>query len=135
MADLIESLVLGLYVPIILFAGVACWLLVTRLLWPAFREHRLDVEHYAIALSAAFALAAHFTENVYYGSARWLKTFDVLNSALFAVGLWKLLILASAVMATAALSRAATDGPHVARLVGIALALWALGAFGAWVLV
>lgn len=133
MDAIIEATVLGLYVPIVVFSGIAAWLLVARVLWPALRERDLKVERYAIALSAALALAAHAFENIYYGFGRWTDNFALLQT-LWLVGLWKLLIMGSGIMAVAALSRAATDGAHVRRLVGIALALWFVASIAAWIL-
>lgn len=135
MADLIESLVLGLYAPIIFFSGLACWMLLTRLIIPSLRDRSFSLDRYAIALSAVFALAAHLTENTYYGAARWVGKFYVLNSQLLIVGAWKLLVLASAVLACAALSKATTDATYIARLTGVALSAWAVASVLAWVFV
>lgn len=133
MESLIEAAILGLYFPIVVFSGVACWLLIARLLWPAVKDRTLHVDRYAIALSAAFALAAHAAENTYYGIARWTDNFQALQ-ALWIVGAWKMLIMSSGILAVAALSRASTDGAHVRRLIGIALALWFVASIVAWIL-
>jgi len=129
---IIEAVVHGIYVPIIVFAVLACYLLAARLILPAWRENRLDVDRYALPLSAALALAAHAYEAALYGPYRWFG-WHWLNSMLPAVWVGKVLILSSVVMAVAAISRAATDGAHLARLAGIAVALWALSAVVAWV--
>lgn len=125
MGNIIDALVLGMYLPIVVFSGFACWLFVSRLLWPAVREGSFSIDQYALAIAASCALAAHFTENLYFGIPRWLGEFDAWNDMLPIVGLWKTLILASALFATAALSKAATDGAHLGRLLVIALSLWA----------
>ena len=111
-----------------IFSGVSCWLLIVRLLFPAWRAGRLDVKHYAIGISASFALAAHFAENAYYGSARWFGQFHSLNDQLIYVGAWKLLILFSTVFAVASLNAATSDSANVKRVLALALFTWAVGA-------
>lgn len=127
MKNLLELAVLGLYVPIILFSGAACWLFIGRLILPAWRLGKLDVQHYAVGISAAFALAAHFAENVWYGSARWYGKFEAMNHQLLFVGAWKLLILCSTVFAVAALQAGHSDQRTLGRVTVWALLCWAIG--------
>lgn len=120
--------VMGIYLPIVIFSGASCYLLIVRLLLPAWRQGRLDVKHYAIGISASFALAAHFAENAYYGAGRWFGQFHSLNDQLIYVGAWKVLILFSAVFAVAALNAATSDSANVKRVMGLALITWVIGA-------
>lgn len=131
MNSLLEIAVLGLYVPIILFSGASCWLFLKRLIIPAILARRLNVEHYAIGLSAVFALAAHFAESVYYGVARWFGMWDLLNSQLLLIGAWKLLILSSCIFAVAALNSAENNFANVRRVTMYAFLTWLFGALAA----
>lgn len=131
---MIDALAHGVYLPIVIFSGIACWMLVWRLVIPAIRHRGLRLDDYAIGVSASFALGAHFFENVWYGGARWFGAFESLNNALVGVLAWKVLILASSVTAVAALSAAATDGPHIGRLAAIAAVVWAAASSVAWLL-
>lgn len=127
MNKLLELAVLGIYLPIILFSGASCWLFISRLIIPAWKAGRLDVQHYAVGVSAVFALAAHFAENVWYGSARWFGKFEAMNHQLLAVGAWKFLILCSTVFAVAALQAGHSDKRTLGRVVFWALLCWVFG--------
>lgn len=131
MKYLLEVAVLGLYAPIIIFSGLSCWLFMSRLILPAFRRGKLDVEHYAIGVSATFALAAHFAENVWYGTARWFGQFAMLNDQLIFVGAWKVLILISTVFAVAALQVGTSNKATLGRVFRLALICWLCGALAA----
>lgn len=139
---LLEALVLGLYVPIVLFSATACWLVVTRLILPAYRKGKLDVEHYAVGGSLVFALAAHLSENLYYGAARWFGKFEMLNDQLLFIGAWKLLILISLVLALTWV-RAAEHPPRVepwmapedVKVLYLRHGLWLLARTSCWSLI
>ncbi len=135
MDRIIDALVLGIYAPIVVFSGIACYLFLSRLLIPAMKEGSFSVDQYAIGVSACAALAAHFGESLYYGVPRWVGEWDRFNDFLVGVGLLKLLILVSSVFAVAALSQAATSATHLGRLTVIAAALWAGASAAALVLV
>jgi len=135
MSRWLEAALLGLYIPIVVFSALACWMLVMRVVIPALRR-RDGLDRYAIGISCALALGAHLTETVYYGAARWFDLRELMFGGHVWATLWKMLILASSVMAVSALSAAATDGPHLRRLASIAGALWWIGAMVAlWVAV
>ena len=124
----VDLIVLGMYVPIVIFSGSAAAMFWTRLIWPALREKRLEISKYAIGISATFALAAHALENSFYGILRWHSHWwTEWASFLPIVGLWKLLILASSVFAVAALRQEDTTHKSLVQLCGLVLALWAFG--------
>lgn len=127
----LELAVKGLYVPIILFSGAACWLFIARLILLAWRLGKLDVQHYAVGISAVFALVAHFAENIWYGSARWFGKFELMNNQLIFVGAWKILILCSTVFAVAALQSGHSDQRTLLKVSLWALACWAFGIIAA----
>lgn len=129
----LQTVILGMYIPIIVLSGAACYYYVTRVLVPAVRGRYFNFETHAVALAAILALAAHFSENLYYGVGR-LKTewFYWMTNQLLVVGAMKLLILGSAILATAVYNRAIFGSANFRKLIYLALALWALGAFGAY---
>ena len=121
---MIENLVLGLYAPIIFFSGYAVWMLISRLLIPAFAAHRLDMGTYAIAISACLSLLAHAMENSWYGIMRWNTGLDYLGNMWPVIGLWKLIILASSFFAVLALCEKDPTRHDVANLIGVGGSLW-----------
>lgn len=131
MSYIIEILAHGIYVPIILFSGISCWMFISKMIIPAFKAGRLDIEHYAIGISAVLSLAAHFGENSMYGPARWFDSFSVVNEAYALVMTWKVLILASSIFAVVALNKAKTGAANLRKVTLAALVVWALGAAAA----
>lgn len=122
-----KEAVLALYLPIVAFALPACWLFIVRLIIPALKHHAREIDRYVIGLSAACALGAHAIEQVFYWTIRVFSTMAWLNDAWVLVGTWKLMILASAVLAYAGLSRAATGRTQIQYLTAIAIGLWVVG--------
>lgn len=125
--DIIEVVVLGMYVPIIVMSGAACVLYIARVLYPSIRGRYFHLQTHAVALSAVMALAAHFSENLYYGFSRFNSGMTWIRDFLPMVGMMKLLILGSAVLAIAVYNTAAFGNPNIKRLVGQVLALWLVG--------
>lgn len=125
--DFVEALVQGIYLPIIVFAGLSCYLLCARLLWPAWREKRLDVMHYALGISCSLSLASSFGEAVYYGVPRWLNEFDAWNRRLGFVGALKLLVLGAAVFAMTAINNQPSSSANLYRVAGWAGVIWLVG--------
>lgn len=128
---MIENLVLGLYAPIVFFSCYAVWMLVVRLLLPAFSSRRLDLGTYAIAISACLSLLAHALENSWYGVIRWNDGLAFMSNMWLVVGFWKLIILASSFFAVLALRERAPTKQDVANLVGLGCSLWLLFATAA----
>ena len=123
---MIESVVLGLYAPIVFFSGYAVWMLFAHLLLPAFKDHRLTIGKYAIAISAFLSLLAHVMENSWYGFARWNNGWQVMNSVWPIIGLWKLIILASSFFAVVALQPETPTKTTMSQLVAFGIFLWVL---------
>lgn len=123
----IDLIVLGMYVPIVIFSGAAAAMFWMRLIWPALREQRLEIGKYAIGISATCALAAHALENSFYGILRWNSHWREWADFLPLVGIWKVLILASSVFAVAALRQEATTHKSLVQLCALVLAFWVLG--------
>jgi len=119
---------MGMYVPIVVMSGVACYLYTKRVLIPAIRGRYFRLEHHAVALAAIMALAAHFTENLYYGVARisdkWLYS---MIGVLPVVGAMKLLVLVSAILATSVYNKAVFGEANLRRLLLIVLYMWLVG--------
>lgn len=121
-------LILGMYIPIIVLSGAACYLYVTRVFIPAIRGHYFNLETHAVAMAAILALGAHFSENVYYGVGRFkAEWFDWMTNQLLVVGLMKLLILGSAILATAVYNKAIFGSANFKKLIKLAVALWLVG--------
>lgn len=119
---------MGMYVPIVVMSGVACYLYTTRVLIPALRGHYFRLEHHAVALAAIMALLAHFAESLYYGVARVdVRLFDLMTSVWPAVGLMKLMVLISAVLATSVYNKAVYGQANFKRLIMLVAYLWAIG--------
>lgn len=129
--DIIDVSVIGLYVPLVVFSGIGFYLLLSRLIWPALRNRALTVDRYALGISATLSLGAHFFENIYFGVPRWTDQWDWFNNFLPAVGVWKVMIMASAIFAMAALSKATTHHTHIVRLTLLACSLWAAASLAA----
>lgn len=128
MMDLIQIIVLGMYIPIIVMSGTACTLYVFKVLWPSIKGRYFHLQTHAVALSAVMALAAHFSENVYYGIGRLQADwYQWMSGFLPMVGLMKLLILGSSVLAIAVYNTAAFGNPNIKRLLGHVLLLWLTG--------
>lgn len=121
---IIDTSVIGLYVPLVVFSGIGFYLLLSRLIWPAMRNRTLTVDRYALGISATLSLGAHFFENIYFGIPRWTDKWGWFNNYLPAVGVWKAMIMASAIFAMAALSKATTYRTHIGCLTGVAVFLW-----------
>lgn len=126
------AVLLGMYVPIVVYSGVACWLYVTRVFVPSIKGHFFRFQTHAVAMAAVMALAAHFSESIYYGIARTnAHLYDVMSDILPVVGAMKLMVMASAILATAVYNKATFGSANIARLVGVAAVLWALGSTAA----
>ena len=126
---MIENIVLGLYAPIVFFSAYAVWMLFTRLLLPAFKDHRLNLGKYAIAISAFLSLLAHAMENSWYGLARWNDQWAIMNGIWPVIGLWKVVILASSFFAVVALQHEAPTKQTVSQLAAFGIFLWMLFTF------
>lgn len=130
MDKLFQTILLGMYAPIIVLSGTACYLYVIKILVPAMKGRYFHFESHAVALAAIMALMAHFSENVYYGVGRFdAGLFDWMSNQLIMVGLMKVLILASAVLATAVYNKARFGISNIGKLMTLVVVLW-LGASG-----
>ena len=133
-AGLIDQAVLGMFLPVVLFSGAACWLFLTRLLLPALRKGDFNLEVYAVGLSAFFSMSSHFTENVFYFMVRVGLLPNAVDFAMPIVGFMKLLILFGALLAVAVYSKALFGRAQLTQLAESALGFWMLGAVlaGLW---
>ncbi len=129
MSSFVDQAILALYIPIVAFSGTACWLYITRVLWPAIIRRHFTLKHHAVALAATFALLAHFTENVYYGIIRIDDRFVSYMGKLEFIAPMKLIILFSSILAVAVYNKAVFGAQNLLRLNMIALVLW----LGSWI--
>lgn len=129
-----RHLLLGIYLPIMLGAAAACWLLLSRLVMPAWRKGDIQPTRMAIGLGALCAMAAHLAESALYGLGRWVPGLAWLLTEWHLSLVAKLLIIASVVFTLAGLSRAETNAAHLRDIVAAALVLWAVGVATAVVL-
>ena len=120
-----EYLLLGLYAPIVVFSAYAVYMLIVRLLLPAFIARRLDIATYAIAISACLSLLAHVLENAWYGVMRWNAGLSAFNTAWPILSIWKVVILLSSFFAVLALQQTAPSARKIAGLSLLAITLWA----------
>lgn len=128
---IIEQAILALYIPIVFFSGRACWLYITRALWPSIQHKTFRLERHAVAVAATAALLAHFIENTYYGVIRIDdEDFGQWMSALAVIAPMKLIILFGSILAVAVYNKAVFGVQNLMRLnlisAGMWLASWAL---------
>lgn len=127
--SIIDAIVMGMYLPISIMSGIACFLYITRILLPAIQSGDFSLKEHAVALSAILALAAHFAENVYYGVSRFnVQIYDLMNDFLPMVGAMKLLILGSSILSIAVYSKAVFGRTYLNKLTWVTLVLWLIGA-------
>ena len=129
----IQTVFMGVYLPIVILSGMACWYYVTKALIPAVKGRYFNLETHAVALAAIMGLFAHFSENFYYGIGR-IKTewFDWMTNQLLVVGMMKIVILASAILFIAVYNKSRFGGPNFAKLLTLTIVLWSIGCFGAY---
>lgn len=126
-----RALLLGVYLPILALASAACWMLVQRLVLPAWRAGQLHATRMAIGLGALLAMAAHLWETLLYGLGRWVPAWSWLLTEWHLSVVGKVLILAGVVLTLTGLSQAETNAAHLGRVTALAVLLWAVGAIAA----
>lgn len=132
-----KDVVLGLYIPIVLFSLAAVVLLLVRLIIPAFYQKKMNLGTYSIALSSLFSLASHALENSWYGVIRWnnanfqIESLPNRDDIWVVLGIGKIFILISTLFAVVALmadsaSPAWTPRNIFTKGTALALILWGL---------
>lgn len=129
-----KAILMGVYLPIGVLSACAAWLLLMRLVVPAWRDGRIKAGSVAIGLGAFLAMTAHLFENTQYGVGRWIEGMRwlLIEPPLALVG--KVFILAGAILTLGGLSAAETNAAHLGRIAAVAVALWIVGTVVAVVL-
>lgn len=136
MGKALQAVIMGMYLPIIILSGAACFLYITKILIPAFRGGYFNFEKHAVALAAITALLAHFSENVYYGVGRVNgPLFDWMTNQWAMVGVMKMLILISSILTIAVYNRSRFGISNISKLIHLAVVLWTSTAVSLWIFV
>ena len=134
MGKALQAVIMGMYLPIIILSGAACFLYITKILIPAFRGGYFNFEKHAVALAAITALLAHFSENVYYGVGRVNgPLFDWMTNQWAMVGAMKMLILVSSILATSVYNKSRFGISNIGKLICLVIVLWSSTSIGLWI--
>jgi hypothetical protein len=120
-----DASVIALYPPIIFYAMWAVFLYGYHVIWQALKIHSLNVRDHALPIAIVLCAGALLIENLFYGYARIdHRGYDYLTTILNFVGPMKTIILCGLVFAVASYKKAVEGQTALARLFGVAFAIW-----------